>query len=91
MWGIDAAPRMIAIARHKAETAGLTARFAPGVAEELDFADGAFDVVVNSMFTHHIDTELKRQAFAEMYPGAAPRRAAGHRRRRPADHGQRLG
>ncbi len=67
VWGIDAAPRMIAIARHKAEAAGLPARFAPGVAEELDFADAAFDVVVNSMFTHHIDTGLKRRAFAEMF------------------------
>ena len=66
-WGIDAAPRMIAIARRKATAAGLAARFAPGIAEELDFADAAFDVVVNSMFTHHIDTALKRRAFAEMY------------------------
>ena len=67
VWGIDAAPRMIAIARRKAAAAGLAAQFAPGIAEELDFADAAFDVVVNSMFTHHIDTGLKHRAFAEMY------------------------
>jgi ubiquinone/menaquinone biosynthesis C-methylase UbiE len=66
-WGIDAAPRMIAIARKKAGDAGLSIQFAPGVAEELDFVDAAFDVVVNSMFTHHIDTELKQRAFAEMF------------------------
>jgi ubiquinone/menaquinone biosynthesis C-methylase UbiE len=67
VWGIDAAPRMITIARRKAQRAGLPAQFDAGVAEELEFPDGAFDLVVNSMFTHHIDTGLKRRAFAEMY------------------------
>jgi len=65
--GIDAAPRMIAIARRKADAAGAAARFEVGVAEALEFADASFDLVVNSMFTHHIDTGLKRSAFAEMY------------------------
>jgi len=64
--GIDAAPKMIAIARRKATAAGVPARFYPGVAEALDFPDGSFDLVVNSMFTHHIDTGLKKRAFAEM-------------------------
>jgi len=65
--GIDAAPRMIEIARRKAKEAGAAARFEAGVAEALEFADASFDLVVNSMFTHHIDTELKRRAFAEMF------------------------
>ncbi len=64
--GIDAAPKMIAIAERKAAAADLPARFYPGVAESLDFPDADFDLVVNSMFTHHIDTELKKSAFAEM-------------------------
>jgi ubiquinone/menaquinone biosynthesis C-methylase UbiE len=67
VWGIDAAPRMIAIARRKAAAAALAAQFAPGVAEELSFESARFDVAVNSMFTHHIDTDLKQRAFAEMY------------------------
>jgi ubiquinone/menaquinone biosynthesis C-methylase UbiE len=67
VWGIDAAPRMIAIARRKAAAAALAVQFAPGIAEELTFADARFDVVVNSMFTHHIDTDLKKCAFAEMF------------------------
>jgi len=67
VWGIDAAPRMIDIARRKAAAGGLAVQFAPGVAEELDFADAVFDAVVNSMFTHHIDTDLKCRAFAEMH------------------------
>jgi len=65
--GIDAAPKMIAIARRKASRQALPARFDTGLAEALPYADESFDLVVNSMFTHHIDTELKRRAFAEMY------------------------
>lgn len=65
--GIDAAPRMIAIARNKAARAGSRAEFAVGVAEALEFKDAAFDIVVNSMFLHHIDHELKQLALAEMY------------------------
>lgn len=65
--GVDAAPKMIAIARRKAAEKKLPARFVTGVAERLDFADASFDLVVNSMFTHHIDTELKQRAFAEMF------------------------
>jgi ubiquinone/menaquinone biosynthesis C-methylase UbiE len=64
---VSAAPRMIEIARRKAKEAGAAARFEAGVAEALAFADASFDLVVNSMFTHHIDTELKRRAFAEMF------------------------
>jgi ubiquinone/menaquinone biosynthesis C-methylase UbiE len=65
--GIDAAPKMIAIARNKAARAGSRAEFAVGVAEELEFKDAAFDIVVNSMFLHHIDHELKQIALAEMF------------------------
>ena len=65
--GLDAAPRMIEIARRKARKAGLPARFVTGVAEALEFPDASFDLVVNSMFIHHIDTDLKREAFAEMF------------------------
>lgn len=65
--GIDAAPRMITIAAKKAgRHHGMPISFQVGVAERLDFDDQCFDWVVNSMFTHHIDTELKRRAFREM-------------------------
>ncbi|MCB2181768.1 MAG: methyltransferase domain-containing protein [Desulfobulbaceae bacterium] len=65
--GIDAAPKMIAIARRKAAKLGCPAVFSVGVSEELDFEDASFDFVVNSMFTHHIDHELKQRSFQEMY------------------------
>ena len=70
--GIDAAPRMIAIARAKAAAAALPARFETAVAEALPFADQQFTLVVNSMFCHHIDLQLKKLAFAEMYRVLAP-------------------
>jgi ubiquinone/menaquinone biosynthesis C-methylase UbiE len=65
--GLDAAPRMIAIARRKAARYGLPAGFEVGVAESLPFPDASFDVAVNSMFAHHVDLELKRVAFAEIH------------------------
>ena len=65
--GIDAAPRMIDIARRKAATTCSRALFRAGVAETLEFADHSFDMVVNSMFMHHIDAELKKLALAEMF------------------------
>lgn len=65
--GIDAAPKMIAIAQAKAKRQGSIARFQTAVAERLPFADGQFSLVVSSMFCHHIDRELKQLAFAEMH------------------------
>jgi len=65
--GIDAAPRMIAIARRKAAAHGLDVRFEAMAAENLNLEAAVFDTVVNSMFTHHVDTELKRLAFGEMF------------------------
>ncbi len=65
--GIDAAPKMIAIARKKAAKRNVPVRFAVQAAEDLKFADATFDTVVNSMFTHHVNRGLKKQAFAEMY------------------------
>jgi len=73
--GIDAAPKMIAIARRKAARSICPAAFFVGVSEALDFEDASFDLIVNSMFTHHIDRELKERSFAEMHrvlkPGGA--------------------
>ncbi len=64
--GIDAAPKMIKRAKLKAAAADSKAKFAVGVSEALDLPDDQFDIVVNSMFTHHIDHELKKLTFGEM-------------------------
>ena len=65
--GIDAAPKMIAIAEKKARRNGSSAQFRVGIAEQLDFGDASFDIVVNSMFCHHIDHDLKQQFFREAW------------------------
>ena len=63
--GIDAAAQMIAVARKKRETA--TCRFEIMAAEDLGFADGAFDAVVSSLFFHHVPLDLKQKALAEAF------------------------
>lgn len=61
--GIDAAAKMIRVARRKREGPGC--RFETAAAERLPFEDAAFDGVVSSLFFHHVDLDLKARAFAE--------------------------
>jgi ubiquinone/menaquinone biosynthesis C-methylase UbiE len=63
--GIDAAAQMIAVARRKRE--GATCRFEIMAAEDLGFADAAFDAVVSSLFFHHVPLDLKQKALAEAF------------------------
>lgn len=63
--GIDAAAKMIAVARRKA--AGLThLRFETALAENLPFAENSFDAAVSTFFYHHIDRELKDLSLTEL-------------------------
>jgi len=61
--GIDAAAKMIAMARRKRETE--TCRFEVAAAEKLPFEDGSFDAVVSSMFFHHVSLDLKKRSLGE--------------------------
>jgi len=63
--GIDAAGKMIAVARKKRASA--TCRFEVMAAEELAFADNSFDAVVSILFFHHVPLDLKENALAEAY------------------------
>ena len=63
--GIDAAGRMIAVARKKRSTS--TCRFEVMAAEDLSFDAGSFDAVVSSLFFHHVPLDLKKQALTEAY------------------------
>jgi ubiquinone/menaquinone biosynthesis C-methylase UbiE len=69
--GIDAAGRMIQVARKK--RGGPTCGFEPMAAESLTFEDRSFDGVVSSLFFHHIQLDLKeralREAFRVLKPG----------------------
>jgi ubiquinone/menaquinone biosynthesis C-methylase UbiE len=61
--GIDAAAKMIAVARKKRETD--TCRFEVVAAEQLPYEESSFDAVVSSMFFHHIPLDLKKRSLAE--------------------------
>lgn len=63
--GIDAAARMISVARKRRSRD--TCRFHVAAAESLPFEDASFDSVVSSLFFHHIDLDLKRKALSEAF------------------------
>lgn len=63
--GIDAAAKMIAVARKKRSSAAC--RFDAMAAESLAFADASFDAVVSSLFFHHVPLDLKEKALAEAF------------------------
>jgi ubiquinone/menaquinone biosynthesis C-methylase UbiE len=64
--GLDPDPRALDIARRKAGSVpGLN--FDQGYAQELPYADGAFDRVLSSMMVHHLDDPAKTAAVAEVF------------------------
>ena len=63
--GIDAAAKMIRVARDKRPHPA--AWYTPMAAEALDFEDASFDAVVSSLFFHHVDADLKLRAFRESF------------------------
>lgn len=63
--GIDAAAKMIAVARKK--RASDNCRFEVMAAESLAFEEHAFDAVVSSLFFHHVQVDLKEKALAEAF------------------------
>lgn len=63
--GIDAAAKMIQVARDKRSCP--TVWFTPMAAEILNFENENFDAVVSSLFFHHVDASLKLSAFKEAF------------------------
>jgi ubiquinone/menaquinone biosynthesis C-methylase UbiE len=63
--GIDAAGKMIRVARKKRQTA--TCRFKAMAAEQMGFVDQYFDAVVSSLFFHHVQLDLKERALCEAH------------------------
>ncbi|HYP42108.1 MAG TPA: methyltransferase domain-containing protein [Chloroflexia bacterium] len=66
VYGIDASPEMIDVARSKARRRRLPAQFLVEPVEALSFDDGSFDVVLSSLMMHHLPRELRRRALAEI-------------------------
>jgi demethylmenaquinone methyltransferase/2-methoxy-6-polyprenyl-1,4-benzoquinol methylase/phosphoethanolamine N-methyltransferase len=67
VYGIDAAPQMIAVARRKAERKRLAIDYRVAAVEALPFPDGTFDVVTSSLMMHHLPHDLQQTGLAEMY------------------------
>ena len=63
--GIDAASRMIEVARKKRETD--SCRFEVAAAEDLPFENNFFDSAVSSLFFHHVPLDLKEKALSEAF------------------------
>ena len=64
--GIDASPPMIARARRKGNKAGVNVDFRVGVAENLPFPDGRFDVVLSTLMLHHLPRKTREQCAREI-------------------------
>jgi ubiquinone/menaquinone biosynthesis C-methylase UbiE len=64
--GLDADESILAIARRKAAQAGAAVRFERALADRMPFADEEFDVVLSSLFFHHLDSSTKRATLKEI-------------------------
>ena len=66
VYGIDAAPEMIQVAKKKASRSGQEVVFEVGLIEELAFPEANFDVVISRLAIHHLPDDLKRKGFSEI-------------------------
>ena len=69
--GVDAAPRMIDVARRKAVGAH-SVTFDVEAAESLPYPDASFDRVVSTFFFHHVSFGLKVRALDHMHRVLVP-------------------
>lgn len=67
VYGIDASPEMIEVARKKAQRSGATVVFEVGLIENITYPDATFDVVVSRLVMHHLPDDLKRRGVAEIF------------------------
>ena len=73
VFGFDADPRVLEVARAKAAKAGLSIRLDRGMAFELPYSDGSFDRVISSLMFHHLTRENKERTLREAFRVLRPR------------------
>jgi ubiquinone/menaquinone biosynthesis C-methylase UbiE len=66
VYGIDASPEMIAVARRKASRAGVSVDFEQGIAEALPFRDESFDAVTTTTMLHCVPGDARPWSLREM-------------------------
>jgi ubiquinone/menaquinone biosynthesis C-methylase UbiE len=64
--GLDADPSILARARRRAAGAGIGIHFDEGMSTALPYADASFDLVVSTLFFHHLQDDAKRQTAGEV-------------------------
>jgi ubiquinone/menaquinone biosynthesis C-methylase UbiE len=66
LFGLDADPQMLARARTKAQAQGVELLFDESLADQMPYPDGSFDVVLSSLFFHHLPRDVKQRTAAEL-------------------------
>lgn len=64
--GLDADPAVLDRARRKADAAGLSIALDQGLSNELPYPDASFDLVLSSLFFHHLTSDDKRSTGEEI-------------------------
>jgi ubiquinone/menaquinone biosynthesis C-methylase UbiE len=70
--GVDVSAPALRYGHAKAEGLGKRIHFSQQNAEQLDFADGSFDLIVSSFFFHELPVKATRRILAECYRLLAP-------------------
>ena len=66
VYGVDASPEMIAVARRKAAKRDADVQFEVGLIERLPYADARFDRALCTLVMHHLDEHLQQQGLREI-------------------------
>lgn len=70
--GLDVDPEVLAIARRKAEAAGVAVDWVEGTAETAPIAPGSLDRVLTTLVLHHLTPDEKRSALGAVRRWLAP-------------------
>src|SRR5215213_2133372 len=63
--GLDADQDILTRAQSKAAAVGADVGFVHGFSNAMPFADGSFDVIVSTLFFHHLEREVKAATLRE--------------------------